>query len=152
MNNTFRYRLRSPLGGLAADLTAGNRAPDAGAGADADADADSDDGFRLQIHRNVWLAPPTGINWRDAAWLSFGLSVHSSDLSSAHPGGLLVEVIALTFPPAHFRSEAAALAMDGWVRMEFDLPDRGFRASFDSGIGAYRFHWGGYSDPFSDES
>ncbi|MEU9787987.1 hypothetical protein AB0H92_44745 [Streptomyces phaeochromogenes] len=142
MNNTFRYRLRSPLGGLAADLTAGHRTPD----------ADSDDGFRLQIHRNVWLAPPTGINWRDAAWLSFGLSVHSSDLASAHPGGLLVEVAALTFPPAHFRSEAAALAMDGWVRMEFDLPDRGFRATFDSGIGAYQFHWGGHSDPFSDES
>ncbi|MCX5604294.1 hypothetical protein OOK29_39770 [Streptomyces phaeochromogenes] len=146
MSNTFKYRLRSPLGGLAADLTAGHHA------LDADADADADDGFRLQIYRNVWLAPPRGINWRDAAWLSFGLSAHSSDLSSAHPGGLLVEVAELTFPLAHFRPEAAALAMDGWVRMEFDLPDRGFRAAFDGGIGAYRFHWGGYSDPFSDES
>ncbi|MFI6280808.1 hypothetical protein [Streptomyces sp. NPDC050988] len=129
---------------MAADLTVGHRTPDA--------DADADDGFSMQIHRNVWLAHPAGINWRDAAWLSFGLSAHSSDLSSAHPGGLLVEVAALAFPLVHFRSEVSALAMDGWVRTEFDLPDRGFRAAFDSGTGTYRFHWGGYSDPFSDET
>lgn len=141
MSTTFEYRLRSPLGGLAADLTAEHRVPGADAG----------EGFRLQIYRNVWLALPGGINWRDAAWLSFGLSVHSSDLSAAHPDGLLVEVAALTFPLAHFRSEVAALAMDGWVREEFDLPDRGIRAVFDGGKGAYRFHWGDSSDPFADE-
>ncbi|MEV0930498.1 hypothetical protein ACIBMX_25135 [Streptomyces phaeochromogenes] len=143
MSTTFKYRLQSPPGGLAADLTAEHRAPGAGAGAGK--------GFRLQIYRKVWLVPPRGINWRDAAWLSFGLSVHSSDLSSAHPDGLLIEVAALTFPLAHFRSEVAALAMDGWVRKEFDLPDRGLLAVFDSGSDGYRFHWGENSAPFSDE-
>ncbi|MEU9956636.1 hypothetical protein [Streptomyces sp. NPDC050982] len=141
MSTTFKYRLQSPLGGLAADLTAEHRVPGTDAG----------EGFRLQIYRNVWLVPPRGINWRDAAWLSFGLSVHSSDLSSAYPDGLLIEVAALTFPLAHFRSEVAALAMDGWVRKEFDLPDRGLLAVFDSGSDGYRFQWGGNSDPFSDE-
>ena len=141
MSTTFKYRLQSPLGGLAADLTAEHRAPGTDAGG----------GFRLQIYRNVWLAPPHGINWRDAAWLSFGLSVHSSDLSSAHPDGLLIEVAALTFPLAHFRSEVAALAMDGWVRKEFDLPDRNLLVVYGSGRGGYRFQWGGNSAPFSEE-
>ncbi|MFE1796149.1 hypothetical protein ACFW9L_08290 [Streptomyces sp. NPDC059517] len=143
MSNTFKYRLRSPLGGLAADLTAGYRVQ----GAD-----EAGEGVRLQVYRKVRLALPDGINWRDAAWLSYGLSAHSADLALAHPDGLLVEVTALTFPPAFFRSEVAALAMDGWVRQEFDLPDRGLRAVFDSGTNAYRFHWGDDQAPFADNS
>ncbi|WP_307539689.1 hypothetical protein [Streptomyces sp. V3I8] len=78
--------------------------------------------------------------------------MHSAELAPAHPDGLLIEVSALTFPPVFFRSEVAALAMDGWVRNEFGLPDRGLRAVFDGGTGAYRFHWGDDQAPFADES
>ncbi|WP_328495898.1 hypothetical protein OHS59_26585 [Streptomyces sp. NBC_00414] len=142
MSSTFKYRLRgscSPGGSaLAADLTVERRLPGAGAGGG------------LQIYRNVSLALPSGINWRDAAWLAFGLSVHSADLSSAHPDGLLVEVTALTFPLAHYRSEVAVLAMDAWLRDEFALPDRGLRAVLDDETGAWGFQWGGHPDPFSD--
>ncbi|WP_405772768.1 hypothetical protein [Streptomyces sp. NBC_01538] len=140
MASTFKYRLSSPFGGLAVDLTGEFRPVDAG------------DDFRLQVYRNVWLAPPGGINWRDSAWLSFGLSVHASELSAAHPNGLIVEVTSLVFPLAHFRSEVAALAMDGWIRREFDLPDRGLYAASRAGGGGYTFRWGEHSDPFSDES
>ncbi|WP_413757569.1 hypothetical protein [Streptomyces sp. MMBL 11-3] len=141
MSSTFKYRLGNfgSLGGLAADLTAEHRAPGAG----------EEPGLR--VHRDVWLTLPCGTHWRDAAWLSFGLSAHSADLASAHPGGLVVEVTALAFPLAHFRSEAAALAMDGWVRREFTLPDRGLRAVPDSGNGAWRFEWGSHAHPFSDK-
>jgi hypothetical protein len=140
MSSTFKYRLGSfrSLGGLAADLTAEYRAPGPG------------EEPCLRVHRGVWLTLPHGTDWRDAAWLSYGLSAHSADLTSAHPDGLVVEVNALTFPLAHFRSEVAALAMDGWVRREFTLPDRGFRAVPDSGNGAWRFEWGSCAGPFSD--
>ncbi|MEW2567519.1 hypothetical protein [Streptomyces sp. NPDC047070] len=140
MSSTFKYRCRGSCshGGLAADLTAEHRLPGTGAAG------------CLQIYRNVSLALPSGTHWRDAAWLAFGLSVHSADLSSAHPDGLLVEVAALTFPLAHYRSEVAALAMDAWLRKEFALPDQGLRAAPDEENGAWRFQWGGHSDPFSD--
>jgi hypothetical protein len=55
VSSTFKYRFRSPLGGLAADLTA-ERVPSGG-----------DEEFSLQIDRNVRLTLPMGINWRDAA-------------------------------------------------------------------------------------
>ena len=139
MNRTFKYRLKDPFGGLAADLTAEHCAPDA------------NEGWRLQIYRNVWLVLPEGINWRDAAWLSFGLAAHSSTLDAAHPNGLTIKVDSLSFPLADFRSEVAALAMDGWVREEFDIPDRGLYAVFDRQGGTFKFHWGNYSDPFSGE-
>lgn len=139
MTSTFRYRLSSPFGGLAADVTAEYSAPGAS------------DEFRLQVYRNVWLTPPEGINWRDAAWLSFGLAAHSSALAAMHPVGLIIKVTSLTFPLAHFRSEVAALAMDGWARQEFNVPDRGLHAVSHGADGSYRFHWGDLSDPFSDD-
>jgi hypothetical protein len=138
--STFKYRFRSPLGGLAADVTAEWVSP-------SDADAE----FFLQIDRKVRLALPQGINWRDAAWLSFGLAVHAPDLVSEHPQGVLVRVVSLDFPLAYFRSEVAALAMDGWLRQEFDLPDRGLRAFFDEEKGSYGFHWRDHAEPFSDD-
>ena len=139
MTSTFKYRLRSPFGGLAADLTGEHRSPGAS------------EEYRLRIYRNVWMTPPGEVTWRESAWLSFGLSVHAPDLSAAHPEGLLVKVTSLSFPLAHFRSEVAALAMDGWVREEFGLPDRGFRAVSREGGGGYVFHWGEHPDPFSDD-
>ena len=96
MTSTFKYRLRGPFGGLAADLTGERHALNAG------------EEFRLQVYRNVWLTPPAAVNWRDCAWLSFGLSVHAPGLSVAHPDGLIIKVTSLVFPLAHFRSEVAA--------------------------------------------
>lgn len=137
MTSTFNYRLRGPFGGLAADLTGNHQVP----GVHKE--------FCLQVYRGVWLTPPDGINWRDAAWLSFGLSVHAPNLSAAHPDGLIIKVTSLTFPLAHFRSEVAALAMDGWVREEFGLPDQDMHAVSREGRG-YAFHWGEHPEPFSD--
>ncbi|WP_330290460.1 hypothetical protein [Streptomyces sp. NBC_00576] len=138
MNSTFKYRLRSPLGGLAADLTAECTPPGAG------------DEFFLLVDRNVRLSLPQVVNWRDAAWLSFGLAVHAPDLISRNPRGMFVRVLSFEFPLAHFRSEVAALAMDGWLRQEFALPDRGLRAVFDEEKGSYGFRWGDCAEPFSD--
>lgn len=138
MSSTFQYRFRSPLGGLAADLTAECARPGTG------------EEFFLQVARHVRLSLPQGTNWRDAAWLSFGLAVHAPDLVAEHPQGVLVRVVSLDFPLAHFRPEVAAMAMDGWVRQEFALPDRGLRAVFDEEKGGYGFHWGECAEPFSE--
>jgi len=138
----FRYRFRSPLGGLAADLAAEC----------ACAPTDSEIGSALRIHRNVHLVLPRGVHWRDAAWLSFALAAHAPDLMVLNPGGVVINVVSFTFPPAHFRSEVAALTMDGWLRREFDLPDRGFEVSVVEGSGSYGFQWGGNEAPFSDDS
>ncbi|MEV5955886.1 hypothetical protein AB0M11_19295 [Streptomyces sp. NPDC051987] len=128
--STFAYRFRNPLGGLAADLTAGHMFPG------------EEDGFFLQIDRQVRLIPPAGAHWRDVHWLAHGLAAHASALLSLHPEGLTVRVTSFTFPPAHYRPEVAALAMDGWVRQQFGLPDRGLRVAFDAGRGEYMFQWG----------
>ncbi|MEU0969444.1 hypothetical protein ABZ357_30085 [Streptomyces sp. NPDC005917] len=143
MSSTFKYRFRSPLGGLAADLTA-EYAP-AGAG------DEFQRGFFLQIDRKVHLTLPAGIHWRDASWLSYGLAAHAPALMSRYPEGLSVRVTSFTFPLAHFRSEVAALAMDGWLRQQFDLPDLGLGVSFDAAKGSYTFRWGEDTAPFSDD-
>lgn len=139
VSSTFKYRLHSPLAGLAADLTAEYALPGAG------------DEFFLRVDRHVSLSLPQGVSWRDAAWLSFGLAVHAPDLALRNPQGTYVRVTAVEFPLAHFRSEVAALAMDGWVRQEFSLPDRGLRAVFDVERRSYGFHWGEHAEPFSDD-
>ncbi|MFF5143504.1 hypothetical protein ACFY6U_27850 [Streptomyces sp. NPDC013157] len=139
MSSTFKYRFRSPLGGLAADLTA-ECAP---TGAEGE--------FFLQIDRQVRLALPAGVHWRDASWLAYGLAAHAPALVARHPDGVTVRVASFTYPLAHFRSEVAALAMDGWLRQQFDLPDRGLRVAFDAEQGGYTFRWGDDTAPFSDD-
>ncbi|WP_159050455.1 hypothetical protein [Streptomyces cellostaticus] len=139
MSHIFKYRLRSPLGGLAADLEADWVDPDA------------DGEFYLQVDRKTYLTLPKGMHWRDASWLSFGLAVHASDLLSRHPEGLTVRVTSFTYSVTHFRSEMVALAMDGWVREVFDLPDRGLCVEFGEEKGDYNFRWGTYGDPFEDD-
>lgn len=139
MSRTFKYRFQSPLGGLAADLTAEYALPGTG------------DEFFLRVDQHVSLSLPQGVSWRDAAWLSFGLAAHAPDLALRNPQGIRVRVTALEFPLAHFRSEVAALAMDGWIRQEFSLPDHGLRAVFDVEGGSYGFHWGEQPEPFSDD-
>ncbi|MEU9456355.1 hypothetical protein [Streptomyces sp. NPDC048277] len=139
MSSTFEYRFRSPLGGLAADLTA-EYSP-----------TDAEDAFFLQIDRKLRLIPPAGVHWRDASWLSYGLALNAPALVSRYPDGLTVRVTSFTYPLAHFRSKVAAFAMDGWLRQHFDLPDHGLRVSFDSAKGGYTFHWGDDRAPFSDD-
>ncbi|MFK0155450.1 hypothetical protein ACIQVL_42745 [Streptomyces sp. NPDC090499] len=139
MSSTFKYRFRSPLGGLAADLTA--ECTQTGAEGE----------FFLQIDRQVRLALPAGMHWRDASWLAYGLAAHAPALMSRHPGGMTLRVTSFTYPLAHFRSEVGALAMDGWLRHQFDLPDRGLRATFDTVQGRYTFQWGDDTAPFSDD-
>ncbi|MFG2961233.1 hypothetical protein ACGF5O_46885 [Streptomyces sp. NPDC048291] len=127
--STFAYRFRSPLGGLAADLTAERLPPG------------TEDGFFLRIDRQVRLIPPAGAHWRDVHWLAHGLAAHAAALLSLHPEGLTVRVTSFTFPLAHYRPEVAALAMDGWLRQQFALPDRGLRVAFDAGQQDYTFRW-----------
>jgi hypothetical protein len=127
--STFAYRYPSPLGGLAADLTAEHTSPG------------TEDGFFLQIDRQMRLIPPTGTHWQDVHWLAHGLAAHTAALLSLHPEGLTIRVTSFTFPLAHYRPEVAALAMDGWLRQQFGLADRGLRVAFDAGRGDYTFRW-----------
>ncbi|MEU9276020.1 hypothetical protein AB0D87_31405 [Streptomyces sp. NPDC048342] len=133
--STFAYRYPSPLGGLAADLTAEHTSPGA------------EDGFFLQVDRQVRLIPPTGTHWQDVHWLAHGLAAHTAALLSLHPEGLTVRVTSFTFPLAHYRPEVAALAMDGWLRQQFGLPDRGLRVAFDAERGGHVFQWGDGTAP-----
>ncbi|MFF2507436.1 hypothetical protein ACFVTY_29250 [Streptomyces sp. NPDC058067] len=138
MEYKYKYRLRSPMGGLAADLTAETLT-----------DHPPCD-YRLQIDRNLWLVPPKNVHWRDSAWLSFGLSAHADALHQIHPADLTIRVTDLTFPLANFRSEVSALAMDGWLRDQFPLPDIELRAEFNPTRHSHDFYWGGISSPFED--
>ncbi|MCG7207145.1 hypothetical protein [Streptomyces arenae] len=128
--STFAYHLRSPLGGLVGRSDGGAHDPGA------------EDGFFLQVDRQVRLIPPAGAHWRDVHWLAHGLAVHAAALLSLHPEGLTVRVTSFTFPLAHYRPQVAALAMDGWIRQQFILPDRGLRVAFDAGRGEYMSQWG----------
>ncbi|MET9296505.1 hypothetical protein [Streptomyces sp. NPDC003077] len=136
MSETFRYRLRTPGGGLAANLSA-----QALTSLDAPA-------HRLRIHRDVYLAAPGEIYWLDLAWLSFGLRLHAEYLSTRHKNGLVVKVLSLDFPLSDYRSEVAALAMDGWVRQACNAPDIGARARYDQERARVTFDWGIPADPF----
>ncbi|MFG2563638.1 hypothetical protein [Streptomyces sp. NPDC048496] len=42
----------------------------------------------------IWLTlPPTGIYWKDLAWLAFGASLMQRQLSEAHPGGVQIQAL-----------------------------------------------------------
>lgn len=41
--------------------------------------------------------------------------------------------------------------MEGWLRQEFDLPDRELRVAFDAAGDTYRFQWGVHEERFSDD-
>ncbi|MGW0312235.1 hypothetical protein [Streptomyces flavidovirens] len=139
METSFQYRLRSPIGGLAADLTAHPVA------------SDQSSECSLRIHQNIWLAYPLGgLYWKDVAWLSFGVALHAQILATLHPKGLGIQMVSLRVPLSDYRSEVAALAMDGWLRAEFDLPTAGAEVSFCQAGGDYIFHWGNIESPFAD--
>ncbi|WP_328961037.1 hypothetical protein [Streptomyces virginiae] len=132
----FRYRLRSPLGGLAADLSARTVPP-------GEAAAPS-----VVIHRGVrLLLPEAGLYQEDLAWLSFVVALRAEELGARCPEGVYLEIVSLDFPLTDYRPEVAALAMDGWLRAEFDLPDTGIACSYAGGADPYAFAWGGAEPP-----
>ena len=136
---TFRFRKRSPIGGLAADI-----------GAEADLSGTVSQ-CAVQVSRKLWLElPDSPLHWRDAAWMMYGLSLHSESLNSLHPQGLTVRVQTFSFPASDYVSEVAAFAMEGWVREEFNLTPANIGVEYDTVNSRYTFSW---SDgmPFSDE-
>ncbi|MFE2524472.1 hypothetical protein ACFXEL_09585 [Streptomyces sp. NPDC059382] len=136
MRRTLKYRLRSPLGGLAADLSA--RVGPAG---------ETPVPF-VRIHRGVrLLLPESGLYWEDLAWLSFALSLRSEELRARTPGGVCIEITSLDFPLSDYRPEVAGVAMDGWLRAEFDLPDIGIGCRYSGEADPYAFSWGGAKAP-----
>lgn len=138
---TFRYRKRSPIGGLLADIAAEVET------------AVTEPQSSVQIHGKIWLAlPESPLHWRDVAWLAYGLSLHSETLNEMHPQGLIVKVHSLSFPLSDYVPEVAALAMEGWVREEFDLPAAGIDIEYDPENSRYVFSLGEGGIPFSDEN
>ncbi|MBT2410785.1 hypothetical protein J7I94_09460 [Streptomyces sp. ISL-12] len=137
---TFRYRKRSPLGGLAADITAA---------ADATGPIPR---HATQIGRSLWMEPPASWpHWRDTAWMMYGLSLHSESLNRLHPQGLTVKVQNLSFPTSDYVPEVAAFVMEGWTREVFDLTPAGISVEYDTTNRRYIFSWGN-GMPFSDEA
>ncbi|MFF1369025.1 hypothetical protein [Streptomyces virginiae] len=132
MMRTFRYRLRSPLGGLAADLSARTLPPGEAATSP------------VVIHRGVrLLLPETSLHREDLAWLSFVVALRAEELGARCPEGVYLEIVSLGFPLTDYRPEVAGLAMDGWLRAEFDLPDTGIGCAYVGGADPYTFAWGG---------
>ncbi|WNZ12084.1 hypothetical protein [Streptomyces sp. 11x1] len=139
MTRTVKYRLRSHIGGLAADLTAHARPS---------TESDPPD---VQIHGNVRLAMPSGgLHWKDLAWLSFGVAFNAPELTKRFPRGITIQVISIEAPLSDYRSEVSALAMNLWLREEFKLPFNDVGAEFNTSSGDYEFRWGHEGDPFSD--
>ncbi|MEU8782964.1 hypothetical protein [Streptomyces sp. NPDC048637] len=139
MERVFKYRSKiSPLGGLAAKLTAESlrlQTPPSNG---------------VQIYQSFWILPHEGIYWTDLTWLCFGASLSGRSISSRHPEGVYIKIHSLTYAPADYRPEVAAIAMDGWLHDEFELPDTGVRCDYNSDPPAYTFHWGG-REPLSDD-
>ncbi|MFF7071158.1 hypothetical protein [Streptomyces pseudovenezuelae] len=138
---TFRYRKRSPIGGLLADITA-----------EAETFA-IDPRSSVQIHGKIWLElPESPLHWREVAWMAYGLSLHSERLNEMHPQGLIVKVHSLSFPLSDYVPEVAALAMEGWVREEFELTAAGISMEYDPENCRYVFSLADGEIPFSDKS
>ncbi|MFF3498918.1 hypothetical protein [Streptomyces sp. NPDC003247] len=139
MARKVKYRLRTPVGGLAVDLTAAQRSL---------TDPDAPD---IQVFGKVRMAlPPGGLHWKDVAWLSFGVSLNAQEIDARFPEGVKIQVIALQVPLSDYRAEVAALAMNLWLQEEFGLADNGVAAAVIASTGDYVFTWKGTGNPFSD--
>jgi hypothetical protein len=137
---SFRYRKRSRAGGLAADISA---------------EAETSGSVPLhavQINNKLWLEPPEGapLHWRDLAWMTYGLSLHSNSLNALHPQGLTVKVREFSYPTSDYVPEVAAFVMEGWVRETFHLPPARIGVEYDADRSCYVFSWN-VRMPFSDE-
>ncbi|QYX77779.1 hypothetical protein [Streptomyces akebiae] len=140
MTRTVKYLLRSPTGGLTANLTAHARLT-----------TESVDPPDVQIHGSVRLAlPPGGLHWKDLAWLSFGVALNARELTKRFPHGITIQVTSIEAPPSDYRSEVAALAMNLWLHEEFEIPFNNVGAEFNISSGDYEFRWDDEGDPFSD--
>ncbi|NEE30299.1 hypothetical protein G3M53_33240 [Streptomyces sp. SID7982] len=107
----------------------------------------------MQIHGKIWLGlPAAGLHWEDAAWLAFGVSLNARALSELVPDGVLIRTSSLDCPLSDYRSEAAALAMDGWLHERFDLESSGATVTYDASRGGFVFSWGGAAEPFLPEA
>ncbi|MFG2988650.1 hypothetical protein ACGFZK_04975 [Streptomyces sp. NPDC048257] len=103
----------------------------------------------VQIYRGVrLLLPESGVHWEDLVWLCFALSLRSEELCARNPGGVCIEIVSLDYPLSDYRPEVAAVALDGWLREEFDLPDAGVACSYSGGADPYAFAWGAAEPPF----
>ncbi|QTI48724.1 hypothetical protein JYK04_06589 [Streptomyces nojiriensis] len=102
----------------------------------------------MGIHRGVrLLLPGKGMYWEDLAWLSFVVALRAEELCARCPEGVHLEIVSLDFALTDYRPEVAALAMDGWLRAEFDLPDTGIACSYSGGADPYAFAWAGAEPP-----
>lgn len=132
MIQAFKFRFRCATGGLAVDLRAEACGTEAGIPA-----------HSVRIHRNIWLGlPASGLYWKDAAWLAFGVSLNAHALSELLPDGILVQVASLECPLSDYRSEAAALAMDGWLHQQFAVRSSGACRHIRPRTGPVRLHLG----------
>ncbi|MFI7893505.1 hypothetical protein ACIFUY_19880 [Streptomyces sp. CACIS-1.16CA] len=139
MVHAFAFRFRGPAGGLAVNLRADTAPLDGGIPP-----------HSMQIHGKIWLAlPASGLHWKDAAWLAFGVSLNARALSELAPDGVLVRTSSLDYPLSDYRSEAAALAMDGWLHERFGLESSGAAVTYDASRGGFVFSWGVTADPFT---
>ncbi|MGY3682659.1 hypothetical protein [Streptomyces sp. TE33382] len=140
MDQKFKFRFRGAAGGLAVDLRA-----------EAVRIEDGIPPHGMQIHRNIWLGlPASGLHWKDAAWLAFGVSINARALSELLPGGIVIRASSLDYPLSDYQSEAAALAMDGWLHEQFDVESSGAAVTYDTALGQFAFTWGVTAQPFSD--
>ncbi|MGW2818580.1 hypothetical protein [Streptomyces sp. NPDC001415] len=140
MSRVFKFRFHGKMAGLAANLTA-----EAGP-------LETLPKGAMQVHRKVWVSlPDSGLHWKDAAWLAFGVSANARELDALFPQGLHIKVLSLEFPLSDYRAEVAACTMDGWLHEEFELSSSGITASFDPVSGRAYFNWGETPEPFSDQ-
>ncbi|MFF3261164.1 hypothetical protein ACFYWO_18565 [Streptomyces sp. NPDC002932] len=136
----FRYRGAGGRGGLAVDLRAEAAPLD-----------DVIPPHSMQIYKKVWLGlPASGLHWKDAAWLAFGISINAPALSELLPAGVFLRTSSLDYPLSDYRSEAAALAMDGWLHDQFDMESSGAAVTYEASQDKLAFTWGDTALPFSD--
>ncbi|WP_143674039.1 hypothetical protein OG944_18580 [Streptomyces anulatus] len=140
MTEVFKFRFRGPAGGIAVNLRA-----------EATTLAREIPPHSMQIYKKVWLGLPTsGLHWKDAAWLAFGVSINAHALSKLLPDGIFIHASSLDYPLSDYRSEAAALAVDGWLHERFDIESSGATVRYEVAEGQFTFTWGGTTQPFSD--
>lgn len=142
MIETFKYRFIRGGVGLAADITAEA------------CEVDSPSSHTLRMYGNVHLRlPASGLHWKDAAWLAFGMSLHADKLAERGPGSghLVLDVASLTYPNADYRAEVAALAIDGWIHQNLRLPPCGSAVRYDRSDHRFTFDWVGAERPFADD-
>ncbi|MFJ3600457.1 hypothetical protein ACIPRU_28695 [Streptomyces sp. NPDC090126] len=140
MTEVFKFRFRGPAGGIAVNLRAEAATLEGGIPP-----------HSMQIYKKVWLGlPASGLHWKDAAWLAFGVSINAPALSELLPDGIFIHASSLDYPLSDYQSEAAALAMDGWLHERFDIGSSGATVRYEVSEGQFTFTWGETTHPFSD--